>query len=85
MFSKSVVPQDLRLRRESCPLGHVPHVWEREHIPLNTKHMGEGRDTIGEGEAGTQRGGWARGCSLSAPLNKEDLFSYEVAFSVNKL
>lgn len=52
-------PQELRLRRGPCPLGHVPHVWEKKYTPLNTEHMGEGRDTMGEGEAGTPRGGWA--------------------------
>lgn len=52
-------PQELRLRRGSCPLGHVPHVGEKKYTPLNTEHMGEGRDTMGEGEAGTPRGGWA--------------------------
>ena len=30
------------------------------YIPLNTEHMVEGRDTMGEGEAGTPRGGWAK-------------------------
>ena len=38
-------PQELRLRRGSCPLGHMPHVWEKKYTPLNTEHMGEGRDT----------------------------------------
>ncbi|KAF6344889.1 hypothetical protein mRhiFer1_010265 [Rhinolophus ferrumequinum] len=52
-------PQELRLRRGSCPLGHVPHVWEKKYTPLNTEHMGEGRETMGAGEAGTPTGGWA--------------------------
>lgn len=52
-------PYELRLRRGSCPSGHVPHVWEKKYTPLNTEHMGEGRDATGEGEAGTLRGGWA--------------------------
>lgn len=53
-------PQELRLRRGSCPWGHVPHVWEKKYTPLNTEHMGEGGDTTGGGgEAGASRGGWA--------------------------
>lgn len=36
-----------------------PIVWEKKYTPLNTEHMGEGRDTMGEGEAGPPRGGWA--------------------------
>lgn len=28
-------------------MGHVPHVWEKKYTPLNTEHMGEGRDTMG--------------------------------------
>lgn len=40
-------------------MGHVPHVWEKKYTPLNTEHMGEERDTMGEGEAGPPRGGWA--------------------------
>lgn len=50
-------PQELRLRRGSCSVGHVPHVWEKKYTPLNTEHIGG--DTTGEGEAGTPRGGWA--------------------------
>lgn len=43
-------PQELRLRRGSCPWGHVPHVWEKKYTPLNTEHMGEGGDTTGGGK-----------------------------------
>jgi hypothetical protein len=40
-------------------LGHVPHVWEKKYTPLNTEHMGKGRDAMGEAEASTPRHGWA--------------------------
>lgn len=50
-------PQELRLRRGSRPLGHMPHVWEKKYTPLNSEHMGEGRDRGGVRQA--PRGGWA--------------------------
>lgn len=28
-------------------LGRAPHVREKKYTPLNTEHMGEGRDTEG--------------------------------------
>lgn len=52
-------PHELRLRRGSDPSGHTPHVREKKYTPLNTEHMGKGRDAMGEEEAGTLRGGWA--------------------------
>lgn len=36
----------------------MAHVWEKKYTPLNTEHMGKGRDAMGEGKAGTL-GGWA--------------------------
>lgn len=50
-------PQELRLRRGSRPLGHMPHVWEKKYTPLNSEHMGEGRDWEGVRQA--PQGGWA--------------------------
>lgn len=52
-------PHELRLRRGSDPSGHTPRVWEKKYTPLNTEHMGKGRDAMGEEQAGTLRGGWA--------------------------
>lgn len=37
-------------------MGRMPHVWEK-YTPLNTEHMGKGRDAMGETEAGALRGG----------------------------
>ena len=36
--------QELRLRTGSCPSGHVPRIWEKKYTPLNSGHMGRGRD-----------------------------------------
>lgn len=44
-------PQELRLRRGSRPFGHMPHVWEKKYTPLNSEHMGEGRDRGGVRQA----------------------------------
>lgn len=52
-------PHELRLRRGPDPSGHTPHVREKKYTPLNTEHMGKGRDAMGEEEADTLRGGWA--------------------------
>lgn len=40
-------------------MGHMAHIWEKKYTPLNTEHTGKGRDAMGEGKAGTLRGGWA--------------------------
>lgn len=59
-------------------MGHVPLVWEKKYTPLNTEHVGEGRDTMEEGEAGTPTGGWAEppaspeGGAASRFLKKEN-------------
>lgn len=67
-------PQDLRLRRGSCPLGHVPmsgrgnihhwtpSTWEREGTPLERERQAP-KEVGGSGDA------------HFTPLNKEDLIS----------
>ena len=32
-------------------MGHVPRVWEKKYTPLNSEHMGEGRDRGGVRQA----------------------------------
>lgn len=39
-------------------MGHMPHVWEKKYTPLNTEHMGKGRDAMGEAEAGARPKRW---------------------------
>lgn len=70
LLPPSKEPQKLRLGGGSCPLRGVP-LSQKKYASLHTKHEGEGRDTMGEGGAGSSGGGWARppasGCSPVLP------------------
>lgn len=67
--------QELRLRRGSCPLGHMPHVSEEAYTTEHQAH-GRGKGRHGRGIGRHPKRWIGQGMLTFAPLNEEDLLVF---------